>query len=81
MDGHSVSSVFRYIQTHPDMDHMDGIKVFFSELNPINFLDTDNNKEMISPWDSPLYREGDWVFYKTLRDKNPASDPKRLTLL
>ena len=81
MANHGVSSVFRYIQTHPDMDHMDGIKVFFSMLNPINFWDTDNNKEMSSPWDSPRYREEDWVFYKTIRDTNPTTDPKRLTLL
>ena len=81
MDDHGVSSVFRYIQTHPDMDHMDGIKAFFSEFEPINFWDTDNNKEMASPWDSPRYREEDWVFYKTRRDTNPTTDPKRLTLL
>ena len=37
MDNHGISSVFRYIQTHPDMDHMDGIKVLFGEFNPINF--------------------------------------------
>ena len=81
MDDHGVSSVFRYIQTHPDMDHMDGIKVFFSKRNPINFWDTDNNKEMTKPWNSTQYREEDWVFYKNLRDKNPTTDPKRLTLL
>ena len=81
MNDHKVSSVFRYIQTHPDMDHMDGIKAFFSEFKPANFWDTDNNKEMASPWDSPRYREKDWVFYKSLRDTNPPTDPKRLTLL
>ena len=30
---HGVSSVFRYIQTHPDMDHMDGIKPFFAKFD------------------------------------------------
>ena len=28
MKDHGFSSIFRYIQTHPDMDHMDGIKAF-----------------------------------------------------
>ncbi len=79
--GRGVSSVFRYIQTHPDMDHMDGIEVFFSKFNPTNFWDTDNNKEMSSPWDSSRYREEDWVFYKTLRDTKPTTDPRRLALL
>ena len=40
-----ISSVFRYIQTHPDMDHMDGIEPFFDAFSPINFWDTDNEEE------------------------------------
>jgi len=81
MRDHGISSVFRYVQTHPDMDHMDGIKAFFGEFSPINLWDTDNNKEMASPWDSPRYQEEDWKFYKHLRDTNSTADPKRLTLL
>ncbi len=81
MSDHGISSVFRYVQTHPDMDHMDGIKALFGEFCPINFWDTDNNKEMARPWDSPRYREEDWNFYKHLRDTSPTTDPKRLTLL
>lgn len=81
MCDHDVASVFRYVQTHPDMDHMDGIKALFSSFAPINFWDTDNNKEMASPWDSVRYQEEDWRFYKTLRDENPTTNPKRLTLL
>ena len=26
MNDHGISSIFRYVQTHPDMDHMDGIE-------------------------------------------------------
>ena len=81
MGHHGISSVFRYVQTHPDMDHMDGVEAFFTEFDPINFWDTDNNKEMASPWDSPRYREEDWKFYKNLRDTNPTTNPKRLALL
>ena len=81
MCDHGVTSVFRYVQTHPDMDHMDGIKAFFNKFSPINVWDTDNNKEMASPWDSARYQEEDWQFYKTLRDESPTSSPKRLTLL
>lgn len=74
----NVNSVFRYIQTHPDMDHMGGTKDFFSTFSPINMWDTDNEKEMDSFEGSP-YSEDDWDFYKELR-KGSESDPKRLTL-
>ena len=74
-----ISSVFRFILTHPDMDHMDGIKDFFESFSPANFWDTDNNKEMES-FEESRYNEEDWNFYKQLRDGKPESDPKRLTL-
>lgn len=75
------SSVFRFILTHPDMDHMDGLRAFFEEFGPLNFWDTDNTKE-IDPfsWGNSPYKKEDWTFYKTLRDGKPTTDPKRLTL-
>ena len=79
---HNAGSIFRYIQTHPDMDHMDGIKVLFDEFDPLNLWDTDNEKEMASSsWTGSPYNQDDWKFYKNLRDTNPRSGPKRLTLL
>lgn len=75
----NISSVFRFILTHPDMDHMDGIKDFFECFSPINFWDTDNNKEMEFPDGSP-YNEEDWNFYKQIRDSKSQIDPIRLTL-
>ena len=74
-----IDSVFRFVLTHPDMDHMDGLKDFFECFKPLNFYDTDNNKEMDFPHGSP-YHEEDWEFYKQLRDGNPKTDPQRLTL-
>lgn len=82
MKDHSISRIFRYIQTHPDMDHMDGIKTLFEEFNPFNFWDTDNSKEMsCSTWAGSPYNQNDWVFYKILRDSNLQTHPKRLALL
>ena len=79
---HGIRSIFRYVQTHPDMDHMDGIEALFDEFEPTNFWDTDNTKEMpSSKWIGSPYREADWKFYKNLRDTNPEHSPKRLTLL
>ena len=75
----NIDSVFRFVLTHPDMDHMDGIKDFFECFRPLNFYDIDNDKEMEFPKGSP-YNEEDWKFYKKLRDTNPVTDPQRLTL-
>ena len=81
MRAHGIANVFRYFQTHPDMDHMDGIEALFREFRPTNFYDTDNTKEMRSAeWQGSPYRESDWKFYKRLRDTNPQTNPKRLAL-
>ncbi|MDD5013763.1 MAG: hypothetical protein PHW73_01500 [Atribacterota bacterium] len=78
MKSFRITSIFRFILTHPDMDHMDGIKDLFEEFSPINFHDTDNKKETEFD-ESSVYREEDWLFYKELRDSNPEGNPKRLT--
>jgi competence protein ComEC len=76
---HGIDSIFRFIATHPDMDHLDGIKDLFEYFSPFNFYDINNNKEIGFDVGSP-YREEDWKFYKNLRDKNPKTNPQRLTL-
>ncbi|KZL93241.1 ComEC/Rec2 family competence protein [Clostridium magnum] len=73
-----VSSVFRFVVTHPDMDHMGGIKEFFNTFKVTNLWDTNNNKEIGSFEGSP-YSEDDWNFYKQLRD-DTNNDLTRLTL-
>lgn len=72
-------SIFRFILTHPDMDHMDGIKDLFEQFSPINFWDTANKEEKEFDEGSP-YNPDDWAFYKSIRDSNCASDPKRLVM-
>ncbi len=39
-----VSTIFRFILTHPDMDHMDGMKSLFDSFSILNFWDTANTK-------------------------------------
>ena len=79
---HNISSIFRFVLTHPDMDHMDGIKALFDEFLPTAFWDTNNHKEMdSSSWSASPYNRADWDLYKRLRDTNPQSSPKRLTNL
>lgn len=66
MRSHGIADVFRFILSHPEMDHMDGIKDFFSAFSPVNFWDIDNDCEKdFSGWNR--YREEDWQFYKKLR--------------
>ena len=82
MHDHGINSIFRYIQTHPDMDHMDGITALFEAFSPLNFWDTDNNKEMLnSSWAGSSYSKEDWEFYKRHRDAKPQHYPNRLALL
>jgi competence protein ComEC len=79
---HGVNDVFRFILTHPDMDHMDGIKEFFKQLSPANFWDSDNNK--VIDWGKTQhgrFGEADWKFYLSLRDgPRDRKNPTRLTL-
>lgn len=75
---HNIQQVFRFILTHPDMDHLGGIKDFFETFHPTNFWDTDNTKEVDSFTKSP-YSKADWDFYKDLRN-GKYEQTKRLTL-
>lgn len=66
MNRRNITSVFRYIQSHPEMDHMDGIKDVFEEFRPSNFWDIHNKCEKIHGFGN-RYRREDWDFYKQLR--------------
>jgi competence protein ComEC len=75
----SVPQIFRFILTHPDMDHLGGIKDLFTAFNPMNFWDTANTKEFAEgSFGSRTDLKTDWEFYKNLRDTSPTSDPRRL---
>jgi beta-lactamase superfamily II metal-dependent hydrolase len=81
MRDRGIISVFRFVLTHPDMDHLDGIEAFFNAFSPGNFWDTDNTCEKeFGLGNNGGYSGRDWNFYKNLRDGISDSDPKRLTL-
>lgn len=73
-----IKSIFRYIQTHPDMDHMDGLNRLADNFSVCNFWDTDNSKP--SPFDANgkfgRYKKEDWDRYLMFRKSE--SDPKAL---
>jgi len=60
--------IFRFILTHPDMDHMSGIKSLFTKKYIRNFWDVPNNKPDPGNWDQVPYDKNDWDFYQNLRN-------------
>lgn len=74
-----VDTVFRFILTHPDMDHMDGISSLFENFSVLNFWDTQNNKVMTNNSDWGKYEKKDWDFYQKIRKSTES--PKVLHLL
>jgi len=76
--GLNINTIFRFILTHPDMDHMDGIKSLFDSFNVLNFWDTDNTKTMDENTSWEKYNEEDWAFYQEIRKS--SSSPKVIHL-
>ncbi len=69
------NKIFRFILTHPDMDHMSGIKELFARKSVLNFWDTENNKFIDShTWKNSPYNKEDWDFYQSIRKS--IKDPK-----
>lgn len=69
--------IFRFILTHPDMDHMDGIKNLFKQFKPEFFWDTNHCKDLSND-DFKNYKKEDWDFYKSIRKSD--SNPKTLKI-
>ena len=63
-------SIFRYVQTHPDMDHMSGLHRFFwqEEVRLENFWDVNHNKDLKeADFNNSPHSYLDWLVYKSLR--------------
>jgi beta-lactamase superfamily II metal-dependent hydrolase len=57
--------IHRFILTHPDMDHMDGMQNLFSSIDVTNFWDTGVKREA-PDFKKGKYNEDDWKFYQRL---------------
>ncbi len=62
-----ISRVFRFILTHPDMDHMDGFKELCDEIGILNFWDSGVRKAK-PDFSEGRYNEEDWDHYVKVRD-------------
>lgn len=63
-----LKNIHRFIITHPDMDHIDGIEALYSEFNISNTWDHNNKKTIAENQSFIGYKKADWDFYKKLRD-------------
>ena len=68
---------WRFILTHPDLDHMRGLKTLYENVGFDNFWDTDHTKT------KPDFRSDadkeDWNFYQWLRSANGPMKPRMYT--
>lgn len=65
-----IKEVWRFILTHPDMDHMDGIKNLFSSVKVQNFWDCGIRREQPDFSGTNKYDVEDWNFYADLVNGN-----------
>ena len=63
------AKVFRYIQSHPDMDHMSGLHRFFTQekIGLINMWDVENSKTLDPDSFGGRFNEADWNTYQQMR--------------
>lgn len=78
--GLNIDQIWRFVVTHPDMDHLDGIRDLYTEFSPANTWDTNNDKFLDETKFAGGYNKEDWKFYRQLRDGQYAGT-RRLSLL
>lgn len=76
LEGLGVKSIFRFVLSHPDMDHMDGLDALAKKYDIYNFWDTGSRREKPT-FEGFRYKEQDWDRYAQMRDgKNPDTGSK-----
>ncbi|AJC91920.1 putative hydrolase (metallo-beta-lactamase superfamily) [Campylobacter subantarcticus LMG 24377] len=71
----NIKNIFRFILTHPDMDHLDGLENLFTKFTVVNFWDTGHKKDM-REFKNSKYKETDWEYY--LKVRKSCENPKVL---
>jgi competence protein ComEC len=62
-----VNTIFRFVLSHPDMDHMDGFNNLMDNFSVYNFWDSGVRKEK-PDFSQGQYKEEDWDRYELVRD-------------
>lgn len=67
LDDRGVGSLWRFISTHPHMDHLDGLVEVWDNYSPTNFWSTGVDRDK-PPFEEEAVRgtEEDWDFYEDL---------------
>jgi len=73
LDNFLNEEIFRFILTHPDMDHMSGIKALFKKKYVRNFWDVPNKKPDPDNWENSPYNKEDWIFYQSIRNREKTN--------
>jgi len=61
-------NIFRFILSHPDMDHMSGIDKLFRTRSVFNFWDTEHDKSLdVDSDEFGPYDPNDWRCYQGIR--------------
>ena len=63
----NASEVHRFISTHPEMDHMDGLDALFRSVSVVNFWHTGVRRDPPDFRGQSRYDPNDWARYQALR--------------
>jgi len=63
-----IANIHRFILTHPDMDHMDGLDALLDRIGITNFWDTGLVRESPEFGTGCPYKQEDWDRYEILRE-------------
>lgn len=63
---HGIGKLFRFIVTHPDMDHMDGLEALHEDIGFHNFWDTGARRKAPDFDSFYRYKKEDWDLYQKL---------------
>ncbi len=66
LESKGLSNIWRFILTHPDMDHMDGIKQLFHSKKVEHFWDCGIRRQKPGFDEASPYMEEDWDFFFSL---------------
>jgi competence protein ComEC len=67
MKSFGIDRLFRFVLSHPDMDHMDGLANLHKKVGFTNFWHTGYRREK-PPFGGTRFHEEDWDFYQSLID-------------
>jgi beta-lactamase superfamily II metal-dependent hydrolase len=69
-----ITELWRFVLSHPDMDHMDGLDALFDAVSVHNFWDTGVTRDAPEFGDNSPYKEDDWKRYEKLRDGETSTN-------